>query len=215
MLDSTDGKISSNSEPTRDNQSLGSQLLGILEQRRSVMPRRLAEPGPNTLELERLLTVATRVPDHGALEPWRIVVVQGAARESLIKRLSATFVAAEVQPQSEAAQLGLRKIKATFTAPLVVVVLSCVDGSARIPEWEQLLSAGAVCMNLIAAAAALGYASTWLTGWAAYDPAAVTLLGAQPGERIAGIIPIGTPMELPTERSRPSLDHVVTEWTAA
>jgi nitroreductase len=215
MLDSTDGKISSNAEPTRDNQSLGSQLLGILEQRRSVMPRRLAEPGPNPLELERLLTVATRVPDHGALEPWRIVVVQGAARESLIKRLSAAFVEAEVQPQSEAAQLGLRKIKATFTAPLVVVVLSCVDGSARIPEWEQLLSAGAVCMNLIAAAAALGYASTWLTGWAAYDPAAVTLLGAQPGERIAGIIPIGTPMELPTERSRPSLDHVVTEWTAA
>jgi nitroreductase len=107
-----------------------------------------------------LLTVATCVPDHGALEPWRIVVVQGAARQVLIKRLAAAFVGAEVQPNPEAAELGLRKMKAMFSAPLVVVVLSCVDESARIPEWEQLLSAGAVCMNLIAAAAALGYAST-------------------------------------------------------
>ncbi len=98
--------------------------------------------------------------------------------------------------------------------PLVAIVVSQVDASARIPEWEQVLSCGAVCMNLITAASALGYGSTWLTGWAAYDPAALRILGVQAGEKVAGIIPIGTASERQQERARPLLQKLVTVWAA-
>jgi nitroreductase len=191
-------------------------LLGMLKQRRSVPALRLTEPGPSASELEQLLTVATRVPDHGAMEPWRIVVVQGSARQELGDRLAAAFLEANAQQDSSAADLAVRKIKAVFTvAPLVVIVVSRTEPSSRIPEWEQVLSAGAVCMNLITAAATLGYGSTWLTGWAAYNPAALKILDVQANERVAGIIPVGTAAGRPEDRTRPSLEKRVTRWVSA
>ena len=125
-------------------------LLGVLKQRRSVPALRLTDPGPNADDLEQLLTVATRVPDHGALEPWRIVVAQGSARQELADKLTAAFLrGATAQQDLAAADVTARKIRAVFTvAPLIVIVVSRADPSARIPEWEQIFSAGAVCMNL-------------------------------------------------------------------
>ncbi len=217
MLDSPDAKAGPGAERApRDAELLNAQLLGLLERRRSVTPLRLAEPGPSADEIARLLTIAMRVPDHGALEPWRIILVQGSTREELGGRLANAFLEANAPREPAAADLAVRKIKAVFAAaPLVVIVVSCADAAARIPEWEQVLSAGAVCMNLMTAASALGYGATWLSGWASYDPAALRLLSVRPGEKVAGIIPIGTIVERPQERARPSLEKRVTTWGAA
>jgi nitroreductase len=166
--------------------------------------------------LRRLLAVAMRVPDHGALKPWRIIVVQGPAREELAGKLAAAFLQSDAQRQSAGADLAVRKIKATLTAaPLVAIVVSCADSATPVPEWEQVLSAGAVCMNLMHAVSALGYGAIWLSGWAAYDPAALRILGVRSEEKVAGIIPIGTPIERPQDRPRPALEEFVTVWGAA
>src|SRR5271170_3703831 len=197
------------------NALLRPQLLDLLERRRSVAPLRLSEPGPTSEELRRMLTIATRVPDHGALEPWRIVLVQGRAREELGNRLAAAFLESNADEVTATEDLAVRKIKAVFTAaPLILIVVSCADSSARVPEWEQVLYSGAVCMNLMTAASALGYGSTWLSGWAAYHPAASRLLGLQSHEKVAGVIPIGTIVELPEDRVRPSVEKIVTLWGA-
>jgi nitroreductase len=214
MLDSPDMRVSPEAEPApREDAAPHSQFLDLLERRRSVSPLRLCEPAPNSDELRRVLTVALRVPEHGALEPWRIILVQGRARQELGDGLAAAYLEANAHQEAAAAELGVRKINAVFAAaPLVVVVVSCTDASARIPEWEQILSAGAVCMNLMTAASALGYGSTWLSGWAAYDPAALKVIRLGPNEKVAGVIPIGAIAETPNERGRPSLERVVTLW---
>jgi nitroreductase len=217
MRDGSDVKASAGA-PAAPGETTASpgQFLEMLERRRSVTPLRLAEPGPNAQELWRLLAIALRVPDHGALKPWRLIVVQGSAREELAGKLAAAFLASDAQRQSAGADLATRKIKATLTsAPLVVVVVSAADCAAHIPEWEQVLSAGAVCMNLMNAVSALGYGAIWLSGWAAYDPAALRILGLGADEKVAGILPIGTPIERPQDRARPALEEFVTFWGAA
>jgi nitroreductase len=192
------------------------QFLEMLERRRSVTPLRLAEPGPNAHELRRLLAIALRVPDHGALKPWRIIVVQGPSREELAGKLAGAFLESGAHRQSAGADLAVRKIKTMLTsAPLVIIVVSCADAATHIPEWEQVLSAGAVCMNLMNGAFARGYGAIWLSGWAAYDPAALRILGINSDEKVAGIIPIGTPIEHPQDRARPALEEFVTFWGAA
>jgi nitroreductase len=190
-----------------------SKLLDLLARRRSVPPLQLGEPGPSQEEVQKLLTVATRVPDHGMLEPWRIILVQGASREKLGARLAATFLKLNGEQDPASSELAIRKIKTVLSAPLVIIVVSRADPAARIPEWEQILSAGALCMNLITAATALGYGATWLTGWAAYNPAALQVIGVQAFEKVAGVIPIGTAIESQQERARPSLQKLLTQWT--
>jgi nitroreductase len=214
MLDNPDAKTVPNVAATPDaGHALRDYFVGALEQRRSVTPLKLIEPGPNVDELQRLLTIATRVPDHGILQPWRLIVAEGTAREALSGKLAVAYLDANAQQETAAADLAVRKIKTVFAAPLVVIVVSRANPAARIPEWEQILSAGAVCMNLITAATALGYNSTWLTGWSAYNPAALPILGVQPDEKVAGIIPIGTAAERPQDRMRPTLNAAVTMWT--
>jgi nitroreductase len=214
MLDKPDVDIRNStlvSSPGREGTC--APLLDLLMRRRSASPLRIGEPGPSPDEIKRLFTVATRVPDHGMLQPWRIILVQGTSRDKLGGLLAAAFLKSEQDGANS--DVAIRKIRAVLTAPLVVIVVSQVDTSSRIPEWEQILSAGAVCMNLITAASVLGYGSTWLTGWAAYDPAALQVLGVQAGERVAGIIPIGTASEPQQERARPSLQKLLTVWTGA
>jgi nitroreductase len=189
-------------------------LLHCLETRRSVKPAGLSEPGPNPDELRRLLTVASRVPDHGALVPWRFILFQGDARQAACAQLAAAY-SAQHPDLSEQTVGTLAKLSRLFAqAPLVIAVVSRADPNARKPEWEQVLSAGAVCMNLITAATALGYASVWLTGWAAYNVEALAALGVRAEEKVAGFIHIGTAKERLPDRSRPDLDDLVTEWTA-
>jgi nitroreductase len=189
-------------------------LLSLLETRRSVKPVALGEPGPNPVELRRILTVASRVPDHGALVPWRFILFQGEARQAASAQLAAVYLAQHPELSAQTVST-LAKLSRVFTqAPLVVAVVSRADPSARKPEWEQVLTAGAVCMNLITAATAIGYASVWLTGWAAYDADALAALGVRAEEKVAGFIHIGTAQERPPDRTRPVLDELITDWSA-
>ena len=177
-------------------------------------PLHSEKPGPNPEELRHLLTIASRVPDHGALVPWRFILLQGEARRAASAQLAAVYAARHPERSPETVAT-LAKLSQVFTqAPLVVTVVSRADPGARRPEWEQVLTVGAVCMNLLAAATAMGYASVWLTGWAAYDTEAQAALGVRAGEKIAGFIHIGTAQERPPDRIRPVLDELITDWAA-
>lgn len=185
--------------------------IDLLATRRSVPANALAEPAPTRDELDRMLTVAARVPDHGKLAPWRFVVIEGEARAPLGRELAGIMKA--VDPDAPQARID-QQANAFSQSAIVVAVVSCAAPHVKIPEWEQTLSAGAVCMNLVLAANALGYGAQWLTGWAAYEKRALEALGLKGGERLAGFIHIGKPTERLPDRPRPALDDIVTRWGA-
>ncbi|PVE21888.1 nitroreductase [Microvirga sp. KLBC 81] len=185
------------------------ESLSRLLSRRSVPPRWLGEPGPSAQEVETMLTAAARVPDHGKLVPWRFILIEGEARQRLGEVLAKAFQADN--PDADAAMIAAERERYS-QAPLVVAVVSRVVPHVKIPEWEQVLSAGAVCMNLLNAANALGYGASWLTGWAAFDRRVLDALGLAPNERIAGYVHIGTATEKPTDRDRPSFADIVTRF---
>lgn len=181
------------------------ETLALLAHRRSSSPQTLAAPAPSGQELQDLLRLAARVPDHGKLFPWRFVLVEGAAKAELATRYEAL---AKERPDPEKAAGVLFKLK---TPPLAVIVVSrVVDGP--IPAWEQLLSAGACCQTLVLAATAMGYGANWITDWYSYDPRATALLGLESSERVAGVVLIGTPTEAPLERVRPDIDSITSVW---
>ncbi len=169
------------------------EVLTLLALRRSTKVVHLAPPGPDAEQLDALLRIAARVPDHGKLGPWRFVVIAGDGRERA--GLALASVAADDASAEAARQTFLR-------APLCVMVVSTAAPHPKIPEWEQQLSAGAACQNLLLGAYAMGFGACWLTGWACYDARARAALGLQEHERIAGFIHIGAPTEPPSERVR-------------
>jgi nitroreductase len=181
------------------------EVLRFLALRRSTSAVTLAEPAPDAKQLADLLRVAVRVPDHGKLSPWRFVVLQGGDKAAFAARLES--LAAEREDPQLAAKLGKLKIP-----PLAVVVVSSPQPTSAIPVWEQELSAGAVCANLLYAALAMGFGANWITDWYSYDAEAGAVLGLRDGERVAGFILLGTPREAPLERERPALDPLVTHW---
>ncbi|WP_046865383.1 nitroreductase family protein [Microvirga massiliensis] len=181
--------------------------LSHLLERRSVAARLLEPPGPSEQELERLLTIAARVPDHGKLVPWRFLVIEGDARFRIGKVIAEAFRAD--QPDARADQFSVEETRLA-RAPLVVGVVSRARPHPKIPEWEQILSAGAVCMNLLNAATAMGFGANWITEWYAYDRRVLDALGLEPFERIAGFVHIGSFSEPRTDRPRPALSEVVT-----
>ena len=177
--------------------------LSLLATRRSGKARDLGVPGPTAGQVERLLGVAARVPDHGKLAPWRFVVIED--RDKFADLLEASY-------RAEVADVDVAPVRAfAHAAPCLVAVISRVAEPHKIPRWEQELSAGAACGLLCAAASAMGFAANWLTGWAAYSPRVTTALG-QPGDRIAGFVFIGTPPRELEERPRPDLATVVSHW---
>jgi len=181
------------------------ETLAFLARRRSASAMALAAPAPSDAELTTLLRLATRVPDHGKLAPWRFVILRGEGKQRFIAGLEAI---AATRPDGEKLKAKLGKIKAP---PLTLAVVSrATDGD--IPEWEQRLSSAAVCMNLIIAAQAMGYGANWITDWYAYDEDAGRLLGLKDGERIAGYVHLGTSAEAPLERIRPEVPPLVSEW---
>ena len=182
-------------------------LLALLAQRRSASAGTLGAPGPSPDQLRDLLRLAARVPDHGKLAPWRFIVLEGSDKEAFVVRLQ-TIAAG--RPDSEKLASALFKIR---QPPLTVAVVSRVAPS-KIPDWEQELSAGAVCMTLLIAAQAMGFGANWITDWYAYDTEVGDLLGLAAGERIAGYVHIGTPAEPPQERVRPDLDAITFHWRA-
>src|SRR6266498_5168901 len=183
--------------------------LELLKTRRSIKPIELQGPGPTAAEIEILLTVASRVPDHGKLVPWRFIVFEGEARLAAGEAIAAAFCAK--YPQAKPEHIEAERIRLA-RAPLVIAVVSRAAPHVKIPEWEQVLSAGAAAMSLVIAAHALGYAATWITEWYAYDRRVLDGLGVKDSERIAGFVHIGRPAHPPEDRPRPPLNEIATRF---
>ena len=184
--------------------------LQLLKTRRSVKPMELGGPGPSPAELDTLLTIAARVPDHGKLAPWRFIVFEGEQRLAAGEKIAAIF--REHHADATADQIDFER-KRLARAPLVVAVVSRAGPHVKIPEWEQQLSAGAASMSLVIAAHAMGYAASWITEWYAYDRAVLDALGLAANERMAGFVHIGRPAKPPEERDRPKLGDIVTRYS--
>lgn len=185
------------------------EALALLERRRSLPLRSLVAPGPSAEELERILAIAARVPDHGRLVPWRFIVLAGQARAHAGARLDALYRQQNPDlPESKADMWQLYMLR----APVTVVLVSQPDPAAKVPVFNQVLSAGAAGMALVTAAAALGYGAQWLLKWPGRDPEAAAVLGVGAGEQVAGFIHLGSPAERPEDRPRPQLADVVTHW---
>ena len=184
----------------------------LLSTRRSIPIPMLAAPAPAGAELDRILAIASRVPDHGKLAPWRFILYRGDAARAIGAALARLVAGREGERMTETRQ----KVEAErFTrAPLVIGVVSTASEHGKIPVWEQQLSAGAATMNLVNAVHAHGYAANWVTEWVAYDDEAKAILGIAPQERVAGFVHVGTPTEPPSERPRPELAMIVTEARA-
>jgi nitroreductase len=185
--------------------------LDLLRTRRSVPPLRLEGPGPDPAELDAILTLAARVPDHGKLAPWRFLVIEGEARARIGARIGEAY--GTDHPEADAARLDLERNRLAL-APLVVAVVSRAGPHVKIPEWEQVLSAGAAATSLVFAAHALGFAASWLTEWYSYDRRVLDALGIAPEERIAGFVHIGRPAKAIDDRPRPPLERIVTRFGA-
>jgi nitroreductase len=184
--------------------------ITLLQSRRSAKARNLEAPGPNEDELKTILEVGMRVPDHGKLAPWRFIVVKEDAQKVLGDAAAATYL----KEKPEATHLELEAIR-NFPqqAPVLIVVLSRLNTQRAIPEWEQRLSAGAACQNILTAAHALGYLGNWLTGWSAYSEDVVRVLGGEKGDKVAGFLFIGSSDANLSERPRPEFDEIVSFYS--
>lgn len=192
--------------------SRSEETIDLLLTRRSVKPMTMAAPGPDAAELEIILRAGARVPDHGKLAPWRFILFQGDARAVFGEVLKKRF--AEVEPAANEDRLALEASR-FMRAPLVIAVISRVVPSTKAPEWEQRLSAGAVCQNMLVAATALGYGTCWLTEWCAFDDGIAASLGLGESEKVAGFIYFGTPTLPKDERERPNLNAICMDWKPA
>jgi nitroreductase len=175
--------------------------LALLARRRSSSAQTLRAPGPTPAQLDDLLRLAARVPDHGKLNPWRFVVIEGASKAQLVERLT-ELAALQANPTKAVAAL------AKLSAPPTTVMVVFSPKPPVKPLWEQELSAGAVCMTLLIAAEAMGLGANWITDWYAYEEQVRPVLGLQAGEQVAGFIHLGQPEDAPLERVRPDLSEL-------
>ena len=185
------------------------ETISMLQTRRSVAPIALGAPGPTPAQLETLLGIAARVPDHGKLAPWRFIIFEGEARARAGEAIASIFTADN--PGADADKVAFEKRRLAH-APLVIGVVSRAAPHVKIPEWEQVLSAGAVCTNLVVASNAMGFGASWLTQWYAYDRRVLDRLGLAPHEKMAGFVHIGTPASRPEDRTRPTLADLITRY---
>jgi len=183
--------------------------LDLLATRRSVKPVELLGPAPSPEEIDTILTIAARVPDHGKLVPWRFIVFEGDGRLAAGEKIAAVFRADHPEAKPEHVELERTRLA---RAALVIAVVSRAGAHVKIPEWEQVLSAGAAAMNVVLAAHALGFAANWMTEWYAYDRRVLDALGLAANERIAAFVHIGRPAQPPVDRPRPPLADVVTRF---
>jgi len=185
------------------------RLLHLLKTRRSVVARDIGPDGPDAEQLREILHAGMRVPDHGKLGPWRFVVFEGSSRIQFGGVLEAAYLANGMPDEDDRRQFERERF---LRAPVVVAVISVLSPQSKIPEWEQILSAGAVCQNILVAASALGFAAQWLTEWYAYDPMVAQALRLHDNERVAGFIYLGSVVSPPRERVRPALDSKLMRW---
>ncbi|HEY4199960.1 MAG TPA: nitroreductase [Devosiaceae bacterium] len=185
------------------------QVVDYLLTRRSVGQAFLREPGPSEEQLRQILTIGTRVPDHGKLTPWRLIIIDGDNRAKAGEKLAE--IAKRNNSKLDEAALEIERTR-FLPAPVTIGVLSSPKPSEKIPDFEQLISAGNVAFNLSHAAFALGFAAQWITRWFSYDMEAAAMLGARDGERFVGFVMIGTPTAVIEDRPRPDLEEVVSRW---
>lgn len=183
--------------------------LELLLTRRSVKAIDMIEPGPDAAALDTIIRCGIRVPDHGKLGPWRILRFLGDRRRAFGEVLVAAWQAAHPDDPTERTELERGRLE---RAPVVLAVVSSVTPDHKIPQWEQQLSAGAVCQNLLLASHAMGFHAQWLTEWFSYDAVVAEALALSPHERIAGWIHIGSAANAPAERPRPAVEDVVSDW---
>ncbi len=180
-------------------------LIDYMKTRRSALSMTLEAPGPDKAQLTGILEIASRVPDHGKLAPWRFVEWTLPARMAMHKDLLDLLARRPDIGDQPKKKQGTDKL---LHAPCVVAVISTAGDHPKIPEWEQILSAGAVCMNMLVASNAYGFEAQWLTAWYVYEDEARPVLGLESGERVAGIIHIGSCSISKNERPRPDLDAI-------
>jgi nitroreductase len=186
--------------------------IEFLLSRRSTVARMMNEPGPNDADLRKIMEAGMRVPDHGRLTPWRFIIIRGDARNTIGDVIAESFKKNNpdaIEEQIEVEQERLAR------APVVIAVLSKTRKGHKIPEWEQLLSAGAACQTMLIAAQSMGYAAQWLTEWYSYDANVKAAVGAEGDDEIAGFIFFGNEMADATERARPEYSDIVSEWSPA
>ncbi len=187
-----------------------SSTLALLRTRRSTVAKEMVPPGPGDEQINELLQIAARVPDHGKLAPWRFILFQGEARANFGQSLAARFKELNPQVGDELVAFEAARFE---RAPVVIGVVSMAAPHVKIPEWEQQLSAGAVCQNLLIAATAMGFAAQWLTEWYAFDEEIAKVLGLGEQERMAGFVYVASRAAEPTERARPGLETRVSSWS--
>ena len=183
------------------------EAIDLLVTRRSGSAKAMKEPGPDKKQLAQILQAGARAPDHGKLFPWRFILFEGKGRER-----AGDIFAEVIEAEGERAKQVEEERSRFLRAPVVIGVISSARELHKVPVWEQELSAGAVCQNILIAATALGFVGNWLTEWYAFHPAVKARLGLQPGERVAGFIYIGTAKDELEERSRPDMDKIVTTF---
>lgn len=183
--------------------------IDFLLTRRSILARMMEGPGPTDADLHKILEAGMRVPDHGRLTPWRFIVIRGEAREKLGEKIAEIYRKKNPDAIDEQVEIERERL---MRAPLVVAVVSKVVKEHKIPVWEQVLSSGAACQNMLVAALSMGYAAQWITEWYAYDPEFKAALGAEPDDQIAGYIYLGSESGEVTERARPDYGNIVSEW---
>lgn len=188
---------------------INAAVLDYLKTRRSVGIGFLKDPGPTAEQLQEILTIGTRVPDHGKFAPWRLILIAGDDRARAGERLAE--IAKRKRPELDEAGLDIER-RQFLPAPLTIGVLLSPKPNPKAPEMEQLLSAGNVCFNLSHAAFAMGFAASWTNKWYGFDTEAQTMLGARGGERFVGFIHIGTPTTVIEDRDRPNLEDIVSKW---
>ena len=186
-----------------------SSTLTLLETRRSASAKTMTEPGPSAEQLERLLAIATRVPDHGKLCPWRFIVFEGEARACAGDVLAERWQ--QLNPEHGEATINEQR-NMFLRAPVVIAVVSRTQNHPKIPVWEQELSAGASCQNIVIAATAMGLGCQWITGWYAFDRTVLARFGLDDGEKIAGFMFLGTSTEDLVDRQRPEYRDLVCRW---
>ncbi|WP_373505269.1 nitroreductase [Aestuariivirga sp.] len=187
-------------------------ILSLLKTRKSASAKAMTSPGPTPEQLAEILACAVRVPDHGKLTPWRFILWEGDARAEFGDAMKARWM--ELHPDHGEGTLEF--VKALFLrAPTVLAVISTAAEHPKIPVWEQQMSAGAVCMNILFAATALGIGCQWNSDWVAYDAGIGSVMGLKPHEMVAGVLYFGTPVGPLEDRPRPDPASLLTRWVKA
>lgn len=186
--------------------------IEFLLSRRSTVARMMDGPGPDDADLRKIMEAGMRVPDHGRLTPWRFIVIRGDARSTIGDVIATSFK--KNNPDAIEEQIEMEQERLS-RAPVVIAVVSKVHKEHKIPEWEQILSAGAACQTMLIAAQSMGYAAQWLTEWYSYDAEVKAAIGVEGEDAIAGFMFFGNEMAEATERARPEYADIVSEWSPA